>query len=427
MSFRLGLPAHVEGGTHVQSNKHDKRGSFYGRNVVQDTGDGDIHSIAVFTQPEERRPDSMVLDSISSPLVAESRTTTSHRTRSPEADNAEPLSSTPQAYLAALEPAQGDLQVKSTPSTKRPGKSGSGTHLALKKSLSQQKRSTVQKSGETNRASMERRRALHPAARPEGDAPWLAEMYKPDPRLPQEEQIIPTHAKRLAREKEETYDVAPSSSGQPQSFLLEPDDPESDEAEKSRAYRDVDITGQMLASHNIILPKQVSARRLEIASSNNLLGAAPLSTYSGHSKSNENIRMLNSPFEVGVQEWPLSSTRVDISPSKSAISIRPNGDVAAGRVSRGSDRGSYQLTPVIRTKEEMEQRLGQQPGVGGRTTDNETPKLTLANTTHVNTTSSIDRQATSIPERRVVSKFDDDKPDAAVKSKKKRRKRFLCF
>lgn len=38
----------------------------------------------------------------------------------------------------------------------------------------------------------------NPINRPEGDAPWLASMYKPDPRLPPEEQMLPTHAKRLA-------------------------------------------------------------------------------------------------------------------------------------------------------------------------------------------------------------------------------------
>lgn len=32
--------------------------------------------------------------------------------------------------------------------------------------------------------------------RPEGDPPWLATMYKPDPRLPPDQQIIPTHARR---------------------------------------------------------------------------------------------------------------------------------------------------------------------------------------------------------------------------------------
>ena len=37
--------------------------------------------------------------------------------------------------------------------------------------------------------------------RPEGEAPWLATMYKPDPRLPPEEQILPTHAKRLQQEQ----------------------------------------------------------------------------------------------------------------------------------------------------------------------------------------------------------------------------------
>lgn len=41
--------------------------------------------------------------------------------------------------------------------------------------------------------------------RPEGDAPWLADMYKPDPRLPQDQQIIPTHAKRLQQEQWERF------------------------------------------------------------------------------------------------------------------------------------------------------------------------------------------------------------------------------
>ncbi|KAI9672841.1 MAG: hypothetical protein M1831_000277 [Alyxoria varia] len=38
-----------------------------------------------------------------------------------------------------------------------------------------------------------------PTARPEGEAPWIATMYKPDPRIPPEEQMLPTHAKRLAQ------------------------------------------------------------------------------------------------------------------------------------------------------------------------------------------------------------------------------------
>ncbi|KAL8823739.1 MAG: hypothetical protein Q9170_008324 [Blastenia crenularia] len=39
--------------------------------------------------------------------------------------------------------------------------------------------------------------------RPEGEAPWIADMYKPDPRLPPEQQMLPTHAKRLQQEQRE--------------------------------------------------------------------------------------------------------------------------------------------------------------------------------------------------------------------------------
>ncbi|KAG8534005.1 uncharacterized protein KY384_000847 [Bacidia gigantensis] len=37
--------------------------------------------------------------------------------------------------------------------------------------------------------------------RPEGEPPWIKEMYKPDPRLPPEQQMLPTHAKRLQQEQ----------------------------------------------------------------------------------------------------------------------------------------------------------------------------------------------------------------------------------
>lgn len=35
----------------------------------------------------------------------------------------------------------------------------------------------------------------------EGEAPWIASMYKPDPRLPPDQQMLPTHAKRMAQEQ----------------------------------------------------------------------------------------------------------------------------------------------------------------------------------------------------------------------------------
>ncbi|PGH17766.1 hypothetical protein AJ79_00907 [Helicocarpus griseus UAMH5409] len=47
--------------------------------------------------------------------------------------------------------------------------------------------------------------------RPEGDPPWLATMYKPDPRLPPDQQILPTHAKRLQQEQWEREGKVPSA------------------------------------------------------------------------------------------------------------------------------------------------------------------------------------------------------------------------
>lgn len=59
--------------------------------------------------------------------------------------------------------------------------------------------------------------------RPEGEAPWIATMYKPDPMLPPDQQILPTHAKRMVSEqkpKEEdtqhgSYNIASSDAPQP--------------------------------------------------------------------------------------------------------------------------------------------------------------------------------------------------------------------
>lgn len=36
---------------------------------------------------------------------------------------------------------------------------------------------------------------------PEGEAPWIASMYKPDPRLPPDQQMLPTHAKRMMQQQ----------------------------------------------------------------------------------------------------------------------------------------------------------------------------------------------------------------------------------
>ncbi|KAJ5774452.1 hypothetical protein N7457_009348 [Penicillium paradoxum] len=48
------------------------------------------------------------------------------------------------------------------------------------------------------------------ANRPEGDPPWLATMYKPDPRLPPDQQMIPTVAKKIMQEQWEKEGRTPN-------------------------------------------------------------------------------------------------------------------------------------------------------------------------------------------------------------------------
>jgi hypothetical protein len=123
-------------------------------------------------------------------------------------DDGGPMNSTPTP--ANANPAPGNSSLQGSPSKPKTAKSPTGTPVtstarkttpAPRKTSSQPKTGTGgpansspaarpgTRSGETERP----RTAIN---RPEGDAPWLATMYKPDPRLPPDQQIIPTHAKR---------------------------------------------------------------------------------------------------------------------------------------------------------------------------------------------------------------------------------------
>ncbi|KAF6237069.1 hypothetical protein HO173_004536 [Letharia columbiana] len=74
----------------------------------------------------------------------------------------------------------------------------STTPTSLRTPSSRTPSSTVQRP--KSRSGLEPRPATA-INRPVGEAPWLATMYKPDPRLPPEEQLLPTHAKRLQQEQ----------------------------------------------------------------------------------------------------------------------------------------------------------------------------------------------------------------------------------
>lgn len=56
------------------------------------------------------------------------------------------------------------------------------------------------RSNSTNRPTT-RSGELSPSKSPEGEPPWMISAYKPDPRLPPDQQLLPTVAKRLQQEK----------------------------------------------------------------------------------------------------------------------------------------------------------------------------------------------------------------------------------
>ncbi|ORY12552.1 hypothetical protein BCR34DRAFT_482434 [Clohesyomyces aquaticus] len=91
----------------------------------------------------------------------------------------------------------------SPPKAKTPGKTGpTGRKVSTQRNTPAKPRnasgtSPIKRPG-TSGGSISRPTTAH---RPEGDPPWIATMYKPDPRLPPDQQIIPTHAKRMQQEQ----------------------------------------------------------------------------------------------------------------------------------------------------------------------------------------------------------------------------------
>lgn len=134
-----------------------------------------------------------------------------------------------------------------SPTKKPPGRKGSvGANAALPGSRQTSAQRQKQKPGATNAPDIRpKTRGGDTSKRPEGDPPWLATMYKPDPRLPPDQQVIPTHAKRMQQEqweKEGKYgnvydkDFRPLNQqeerARPDSFSPSPDGPEERESEE---------------------------------------------------------------------------------------------------------------------------------------------------------------------------------------------------
>ncbi|OBT61788.1 hypothetical protein VE03_09083 [Pseudogymnoascus sp. 23342-1-I1] len=73
----------------------------------------------------------------------------------------------------------------------------SATSVTSKPPITHQKHKA--RSGSNSRPTT--RSGEGPIKTPEGDPPWLASMYKPDPRLPPDQQLLPTVARRLQQEQ----------------------------------------------------------------------------------------------------------------------------------------------------------------------------------------------------------------------------------
>ncbi|KAI9806327.1 MAG: hypothetical protein M1825_006442 [Sarcosagium campestre] len=90
-----------------------------------------------------------------------------------------------------------------SPKTRMPKPPGSshGRRPSATREFSGQSRVTPRSRDPTGPRPTTRSGDNTPAKRPEGDPPWITNAYKPDPRLPPDQQLLPTVAKRLQQEQ----------------------------------------------------------------------------------------------------------------------------------------------------------------------------------------------------------------------------------
>lgn len=103
--------------------------------------------------------------------------------------------SPPKARIPTKATPKSGARKGSTPSsTERPGSS----YLSKDRNISSSTQRPGSRAGSAVNAA--RPSTSHRHA-PEGDPPWIDSMYKPDPRLPPDQQMLPTHAKRMMQEQ----------------------------------------------------------------------------------------------------------------------------------------------------------------------------------------------------------------------------------
>ncbi len=88
--------------------------------------------------------------------------------------------------------------------TSAPAKSGSVSGRPKTRSGPSKDSTNSSSSGQTRPTTRSGERDLSPGAmskQPEGEPPWMVSAYRPDPRLPPDQQLLPTVARRLQQEK----------------------------------------------------------------------------------------------------------------------------------------------------------------------------------------------------------------------------------
>ncbi|KLU80990.1 hypothetical protein MAPG_00086 [Magnaporthiopsis poae ATCC 64411] len=159
--------------------------------------------------PARRRRDSSPNDEGADIKMPRTRARSSSASTKLEAAANTAVGSTPQPKRTATDSSpkkatNGSPPRKAASVRKGSGKSGTGRQ---KTRGAPSKDSTSSASGTTRPSTRSGDRELSTASpvnntrAPEGDPPWMVSAYKPDPRLPPDQQLLPTVAKRLQQEK----------------------------------------------------------------------------------------------------------------------------------------------------------------------------------------------------------------------------------
>lgn len=166
---------------------------------------------------------------------------TRKQSESPEGDfiTAKSRSRSASASLRGLEMPNGALAGKRSYTDMSPKKPPTSRKMSSgPKSAAQQRPKTRSGSSGGTRPST-RSGESPPTKQPEGDPPWMVNAYKPDPRLPPDQQLLPTVARRLQQErweKEGTYGDVYDKEFRPlnDKALLKPPTPERPIADENQ-------------------------------------------------------------------------------------------------------------------------------------------------------------------------------------------------